>query len=121
MIRINFKTLLARVEKTQNRFITLKEVSEKSGCDKNALSRIVNHPDIIPSASVIDKLAQFFFNQLKTDDPTTHRECMNDVLSVLVEVYPDDQDYWKDIPQSLKDNKHVTVGEYWDMRQKLIK
>ena len=121
MIRINFKTLLARVEKKQNRFITLKEVSERSGCDRNALSRIVNHPNIVPSASVIDKLAQFFFNQLKTDDPTTHRECMKDVLSILVEVYPDNDEFWKDIPQSLKENKNVTVSEYWDVRDRRIK
>ena len=61
MIRFNLPKLLEKLEAKEGKKITLKELSERSGCDRNVLSRIQSRPDIIPSASVIDKLVQFFF------------------------------------------------------------
>jgi hypothetical protein len=93
----------------------MKELSELSGCDRNVLSRIKNRPDIIPSANIIDKLAQFFFRELRGDDPAFHRGCMNNIINLLVSVYPDDTEFWKDIPPSLQNNKFVGAHDFWDI------
>jgi hypothetical protein len=68
MIRFNLLKLLEKLEVKEGRRVPLKEVAEKSGCDKNALSRMVNHPEVIPSATVIDKLVQYFFFELTRDE-----------------------------------------------------
>ena len=119
MIRINLKPLLFLYEHKIGRKLTLKELSDLSGADRNVLSRITNNPGIIPSASVIDKLAQFFFRELRLDDPTTHRGFMSNIISLLVTVYPDDNEFWQDIPQSLQANKFVSVSDFWDIYNKV--
>jgi len=119
MIRINLKPLLFLYEHKIGRKLTLKELSDLSGADRNVLSRITNSPDIIPSSNVIDKLAQFFFRELRLDDPATHRGCMSNIISLLVTVYPDDTEFWKDIPPSLQANKFVSVSDFWDIYNKV--
>ena len=72
MIRFNLPKLLEKLEAKEGKKITLKELSERSGCDRNVLSRIKSRPDIIPSASVIDKLVQFFFFEISRDSEKPH-------------------------------------------------
>lgn len=119
MLRINLKPLLFLVEKKRGHKLTLKELSVLSGADRNVLSRITSSPNIIPSANVIDKLAQFFFRELCEDDPITHASFMSRIIGLLVNVYPDDSEFWKDIPNNLRENKFVSVNEFWDLYTKM--
>jgi transcriptional regulator with XRE-family HTH domain len=117
MIRFNLLTLLEKLGAKEGRKITLKEVSEKSGCDKNALSRIVNQPQIIPSANVIDKLAQFFFFELTRDEGRPHldRNRMKSVIKDFISVYPDKEEFWVGIPESIRNRPEVELAQIWDM------
>ena len=117
MIRFNLLTLLEKLEAKQGRKVTLKEVSEKSGCDKNALSRLVNQPQVIPSANVIDKLAQFFFAELTRDESKPHldRNRMKAIIKDLISVYPDKEEFWIGIPESIRNRPQVELAQIWDM------
>ena len=97
----------------------MKEVSEKSGCDKNALSRLVNHPDIIPSAAVIDKLAQYFFFTFKECVKADGKLLMNRILSDLIVVYPDKPEYWNESVKLVEQNSPTENPElFWHLYQK---
>jgi transcriptional regulator with XRE-family HTH domain len=117
MIRFNLLILLEKLEGKLGRKVTLKEVAEKSGCDKNALSRLVNQPQIIPSANVIDKLAQYFFFELTRDGDKPHldRNRMRSVIKDFVSVFPDDEKFWQGIPASIKNRSQVQLSEIWDI------
>lgn len=117
MIRFNLLILLEKLERKLGRKVTLKEVAEKSGCDKNALSRLVNQPQIIPSANVIDKLAQYFFYELTRDDDKPHldRNRMRSVIKDFVSVFPDDEKFWESIPASIRNRSQVQLSEIWDI------
>lgn len=119
MIRLNLEPMMRLMRLKYNRKITYKELSERSGLDKNALSRIVNHPEIIPSAAVIDKLAQFFFHELKSRDPAKHRDCMKNIITMMVNVYPDEQSFWDQIPDPLKNNSSISIDTFWEIYEKL--
>lgn len=113
MIRIEIERLRARLEIQENRKITNKELSQRSGCDRNVLSRIVARPDIIPSAAVIDKLAQFFFNELENKTPDEcPREHMNMILLDMVQVFPDSLS--NDRIVQFKQFKTVPASVLWD-------
>jgi transcriptional regulator with XRE-family HTH domain len=117
MIRFNLLTLLEKLSKKRERKVTLKEIAEGSGCDKNALSRIVNQPQIIPSANVIDKLAQYFFFELARDAEKPHldRNRMKSVIKDFISVYPDQPDFWQGIPESIRNRPVVELAQIWDM------
>lgn len=117
MIRFNLLILLEKLERKQGRKVTLKEIAEKSGCDKNALSRLVNQPQIIPSATVIDKLAQYFFFELTRDEANPHldRNRMRSVIKDFVSVFPDDEKFWESIPASIRNRSQVQLSEIWDI------
>jgi transcriptional regulator with XRE-family HTH domain len=117
MIRFNLLILLEKLEAKEGRKVTLKEVAEKSGCDKNALSRLVNQPQIIPSAAVIDKLAQFFFNELTRDSNKPHldRNRMRSVIKDFVCVFPDSDEFWEGIPPTIRNRAQVQLSEIWDI------
>jgi transcriptional regulator with XRE-family HTH domain len=119
MIRFNLSKLLEKLETAKGRRYTLKEVSERSGCDKNALSRIANHPDIIPSAKVIDQLVQFFFFELTRDEKRPHldRNRMRSVIKDFVSVFPDpdNDEFWSYIEPEIRNNPAVTLDEIWSM------
>jgi hypothetical protein len=117
MIRFNLSRLLDKLEAKVERRVTLKEVAEKSGCDKNALSRLLNHPEIVPSANVVDKLVQYFFFELTRDEgkPQLDRNRMRAVIRDLVWVYPDDEKFWRDIPASLRENPKVPLSDIWTL------
>jgi transcriptional regulator with XRE-family HTH domain len=115
MIRFDLAKMTQRLEQKEKRKITLKEISEKSGCDKNALSRLVNHPDVIPSANLIDRLVQFFFNQLKTNDRKQDAELMSEIVKSFVCVFPDDEQYWEPIPKGIRNNLHVSLSDVWEI------
>lgn len=113
MIRIEIERLRKRLEIQEGRKITNKELSQRSGLDKNALSRLCNHPNIIPSASAIDKLAQFFFNALenKTPDEEPH-EHMKMILLDMVQVFPDS--ITNDRIEQFKQFKTMPASVLWD-------
>jgi transcriptional regulator with XRE-family HTH domain len=117
MIRLNLPKLLEKLEAKEGRKITLKELSERSGCDRNVLSRIQSKPEVIPSASVIDKLVQFFFFELKRDPSKPHldRNRIRSVIQDFVSVFPDDEEFWKGIPASFRDNATMTITELWQL------
>jgi transcriptional regulator with XRE-family HTH domain len=117
MIRFNLLKLLKKLEAKEGRRYPLKEVAEKSGCDKNALSRIVNQPNIIPSANIIDKLVQFFFFELTRDSDNPHldKNRMMSVVKDFVCVYPDNEEFRAMIPASLRDNPNLSLSDIWDV------
>ena len=124
MIRFNILNLLKKIEGKRGKRVTLKEVSEKSGCDKNALSRMVNHPEIVPSANVIDKLAQYFFHELLevNESNLTEQELMKEIIKELITIYPDDEKYWKEIPETFRENLNTTsLDAIWDLRSQFQK
>ena len=93
MIRFNLRKLLGELESKSGRKITLREVCAQSGCDKNALSRLLNHPDVAPSARVIDDLVQYFFKAFKTIEPRKRDDVMmRDIIGKFISVYPNDFD-----------------------------
>jgi hypothetical protein len=122
MIRFNLLNLLDKLRDETGRRVTLKEVAEKSGCDKNALSRMVNHPEVVPSAHVIDKLVQYFFFELTRDKEKPHldRNRIRSVIKDLVCVYPDKvhEEFWSDIPAGLRDNPNVSLTDIWALYTK---
>ena len=117
MIRFNLAKLLDKLEAKEGKKITLKELSGRSGCDRNVLSRIQSRPDIIPSASVIDKLVQFFFFEISRDPkrPYLDRNRMRSVIKDFVSVFPDNDEFWVSIPPSFKDNPTISVAELWTL------
>lgn len=117
MIRFNLPKLLEKLEAKEGKKITLKELSERSGCDRNVLSRIQSRPDIIPSASVIDKLVQFFFFEISRDSEKPHldRNRIRSVIKDFVSVFPDDDEFWKGIPASFRDNPTISITELWQL------
>lgn len=117
MIRFNLSKLLDKLEAKEGKKITLKELSERSGCDRNVLSRIQNRPDIIPSANVIDKLVQFFFFEISRDGSKPHldRNRMRSVIKDFVSVFPDDEEFWIGIPSSFRDNPTISLTELWQL------
>lgn len=115
MISFKLRKLLGDLEKKTGRRITLKEVAERSGCDKNALSRIVNHPEVAPSATVIDKLVQYFFREFKLfDQKKREDDLMKEIIQDFVSVIPDDFDYHELIPEQMKgDLEHLSLETIW--------
>ncbi len=117
MIRFNLLKLIDKIEAKEGRRYPLREISEKSGCDKNALSRLVNQPQIIPSANVIDRLVQFFFFELTRDSSKPHldKNRMRSVVKDFVCVFPDDKQFWGVIPDGLKNNPKTSLADIWDV------
>ena len=114
---------LKYLELRSGRKIRLKEVAEKSGCDKNALSRLVNHPDVMPSAGVIDKLVQYLFlerrelDRLATEgkDIGIASNKMKKVINEFVSVYPDHDEFWNILPAGLSDDPSTSVETLWSI------
>jgi hypothetical protein len=117
MIRFNLSKLLEKLEAAKGRRYTLKEVSERSGCDKNALSRMANHPEIVPSAKVIDELVQFFFFELTRDEKRPHldRNRIKSVIKDFVAVFPDSDEFWSVIPPEIRNNPTVALDDIWSI------
>lgn len=122
MIRFNILKLLDNLEKSKGHKPTLKEVAEKSGCDKNALSRMVNHPGIIPSANVIDKLVQYFFIELTRDAEKPHldRNRVKKVITNFITVYPDNDEFWSILPPEIRNNPDaMPLDAIWSVYTRL--
>jgi hypothetical protein len=115
MIRFNLGKFIEKLEAKEGKRITLKQLSERSGCDRNVLSRILSRPDIIPSANVIDKLVQFFFREIARDSSKPHldRSRMGALIREFVSVFPDDAEYWRGIPRSFGENPTVSLSDLW--------
>ena len=122
MIRFNILKLLDNLGSQKGRKYTLKEVAEKSGCDKNALSRMVNHPEVIPSANVIDKLVQFFFYELTRDENKPHldKNRIKKVITNFVTVYPDQDEFWSILPAEIRNNPNaMPLDAIWSIYTRL--
>lgn len=118
MIRFNILKLLDELKAQKGRKYTLKEVSAGSGCDKNALSRLVNHPHIVPSAKVIDQLVQYFFFELTRDEERPHldRNRIRKAITDFITVYPDQEheDFWSFLPQDVReDPDSLPIDKIW--------
>lgn len=120
MIRFNLAKLLEKLEAKEGHRITLKELSERSGCDRNVLSRMLNRPDIVPSAGAIDKLVQFFFFEMTRDASRPHldRNRIKSVIKDFVWVFPDADEFWAQIPQGFRDNPSVSLDDIWSLYTK---
>lgn len=122
MIRFNILKLLDNLEAKRGKKYTLKEVSEKSGCDKNALSRMVNHPEVIPSAKVIDQLVQFFFFELTRDEEKPHldKNRIKKVINNFITVYPDQDEFWSILPPEIRNNPDaMPLDAIWSVYTRL--
>jgi transcriptional regulator with XRE-family HTH domain len=128
MIRFNLRKCLKLLEDASGMRITLKEVAEKSGCDKNALSRLINHPEIMPSAAVIDKLLQYFFIARKELDkaadkrdlpPIMDSTRMRKVINDFIAAYPDSPEYWEVIPTGMKDDPSLNLDNIWEIYERI--
>jgi transcriptional regulator with XRE-family HTH domain len=114
MIKYNFKTLQEKLSIKYSRKFTLKEICEKSGCDKNAVSRLVNKPTSInPSTKIVDKLIQFFYKELHTMYSGTPQEIMGKISNEFFFIIPDD--YLSVIPEHFVNNIFLTTKELWDL------
>ena len=122
--------MLDKLELLSGEKILMKEVSERSGCERNALSRINQHPDIIPSGATIDKLIQFFFLSFKevyeSQNGSTwmkgwrERRLMESVVKDFISIYPDRQDYWDILPHEFKEvPAAVSLDTVWSIYERL--
>jgi len=80
---------------------------------------MANHPDIVPSAKVIDELVQFFFFELTRDEKRTHldRNRIRSVIKDFVSVFPDpdNEEFWSVIPPEIRNNPKVTLDDIWSI------
>ena len=60
MLRFRLKELIADKEFTENRRVTLDEISEATGFHRTTLSKVANQRGYNASADTIDKLCAFF-------------------------------------------------------------
>jgi hypothetical protein len=130
MIRLNLLKLMQILEKDSGRKISLKEVADESKCDRNALSRLINHPDVVPTAGIIDKLVQYFFLARKAVLEETapkkgrinEKWLMDSVLRSFISVYPDSQEYWDILPDEVQLNPNETsIETLWSIYERLKK
>ncbi|MGI6525347.1 MAG: hypothetical protein ACOX2O_08700 [Bdellovibrionota bacterium] len=122
MIRLNILKLLDDLHAQKGRKYTLKEVSAGSGCDKNALSRLVNHPDVVPSARVIDQLVQYFFFELTRDEERPHldKNRIKKVITNFITVYPDNEEFWSVLPPEIRNNPDsIPLDAIWSVYTRL--
>ena len=137
MIRLNLRKLQEQLNRLAGRKVLLKEISERSGVEKNALSRLNQHPEIVPSSGVIDKLAQYFFLEFKAISEQKRgskwvrgwreRRLMESVIDDLISVYPDnDQNdeakkvYWSVLPDEFQEPAaSVSLDTLWSMYERL--
>ncbi|MBL7661888.1 hypothetical protein JNK13_03950 [bacterium] len=128
MIRLNLLKLIQILEKDSGRKISLKEVADESKCDRNALSRLVNHPDVVPTAGIIDKLVQYFFLARKAVLEETapkkgrinEKWLMDSILRSFISVYPDTKEYWDVLPDEIQLNPNETsIETLWSIYERL--
>ncbi len=128
MIRLNLLKLMQILEKDCGRKISLKEVADESKCDRNALSRLINHPDVVPTAGIIDKLVQYFFlarkEVLEKNSPKKGRInekwLMDSILRSFISVYPDSKEYWDILPDEIQLNPNETsIETLWSIYERL--
>jgi putative transcriptional regulator len=60
MLRFKFKALLAEKEFSEDRQITMQEVSQQTGVNRMTLSKLSNHKGHNTSSDVINKLCNYF-------------------------------------------------------------
>lgn len=137
MIRLNLRKLQDKLNFLAERKVLLKEISERSGVEKNALSRLNQHPEIVPSSGVIDKLAQYFFLEFKAILEQKkgskwvrgwrERRLMEEVIDDLISVYPDNdekheakKEYWSVLPDEFQQPAaSVSLDTLWSMYERL--
>lgn len=118
MLRFNLRKLLAELEMKTGRRITLKEVCESSGCDKSVLSRILNQPDKMPSAKVIDDLVLYFYNAFrKFDQRKRDDELIKEIIGKFISVYPMDFDLRElnATEEEIEDFNNMPIEEQWQL------
>lgn len=131
LIRINISKMLKKLERLSGKKLTMKQIAEVSGCDPSTLSRLINHPEIVPSATVIDKLAQFFFtafSERSVDNKKKQvfrgwkeRKLMDGVVRDLVTIYPDEASFWESLPSELREDPNSTsLDAVWSVYERIV-
>lgn len=124
MIRFNLRKLLGKLIDLSGRDWNMKDVAKGSGLDPSTLSRLIKHPKMSPSTAVIDKLCQFFFREFKTCPDYVKNQkylgkeavLMKEIISELVCVFPDDQEYLSDLPEVIrKDLDQSSIDAMWQI------
>ncbi len=60
MIKYNLKTLIAEKKRRENRNITYREISSRTGISKVTLSKIARRPGYNTAVSIVEKLCLYF-------------------------------------------------------------
>lgn len=60
MIRFLLKRLIAQKEITENRSVTLDEISDETKIHKATLSKIANNKDYNATVDILDRLCKYF-------------------------------------------------------------
>ena len=60
MLRFRFKEMIAEKEYREERVITLVEIANAIGINRQTLSRLANQKDYNPTADILDRLCTYF-------------------------------------------------------------
>ncbi len=60
MVKYNLKTLIAEKKRRENRNITYREISSRTGISKVTLSKIARKPGYNTAVSIVEKLCLYF-------------------------------------------------------------
>ena len=122
MIRINIDKLLKLVEEKTEEKVFLSDIHRETGLHRRVLSRINNHPDKPVTTDTLDKLIQFFFTKFRHPQANAmqDRELILLIMSELIEVFPDSEDYWKEMPDmaELATEETIPISVLWTMARK---
>jgi transcriptional regulator with XRE-family HTH domain len=113
MIRFNFKIFQDRISEKYGRHITLLELAQKSGCDRNVLSRLISKPHVVPSARIIDTLVQYFYSEFSNEYSGTLQEKILKISNEFMNIIPDN--CLDIIPKNFTDNKTLTIPELFEL------
>ncbi|NMC61738.1 MAG: hypothetical protein GYA55_01075 [SAR324 cluster bacterium] len=112
MARIN----KVRKEKERPR-LTLQEIHERTGIHRKILSRLINRPHENTSSEHIDRLSQFFFEELRKEQsgPTEEFQVMRDIIGDLVQVFPDAGAYKESVTELCEHEpmRGVPIWQLW--------
>lgn len=110
MIYLGVKELILGCSHFRGKKLTISEIAERTGIARKTISYLVNHPTDNISVHHLATLAEFFFKEyinfpnreLDQTQPKRHKKIMEEVISTLFQVYPDDPTYRDVVPDFVK-------------------
>jgi len=105
MLRFRLKKLIEEVAELRGEKFYLTNLSKESGLDKNALSRLANHPKITPSSEVYNKLLNFAYNEFRK----AYKNRTDQEVAELIQ-----RDFVLFVPDALKvaEPNHITPDDF---------